>query len=43
MFGLVSLVSMATWKTIGLVCTVSGAALGLGQTVVGMLSKSDDE
>lgn len=43
MFGLASLASMATWKTIGLICTVLGSVLGLGQTVAGMLSESDDE
>lgn len=41
MFGLVALTGLATWKTIGLICSVSGAVLEFGSTVSGLFRDDD--
>lgn len=41
MFGLITLTSLATWKTIGLICSVSGAVLELGSTISGLFRDDD--
>ncbi len=41
MFGLIALTGLTTWKTIGLICSVSGAVLELGSTVSGLFRDDD--
>lgn len=43
MFGLICLSSMSVWKTIGLICTFSGAVLELGSAIADTVKDSEYE